>query len=239
MVGFAPVIVAAVLIGARNLGWLPVGFWTQNVSQIAVAIELPILMVILMLRSQQRRENVRRIQGLDRVDPSTGLINSYVFNERLKRMAARSDRLGHQSAVMMVDIVNIAQTERDFGRKTAEELTLKVAERLLATAREIDSAARLAELRFGMLVEGPLGNEDAANLGPRIVARCLMPFKGMPRDCVAQVRVVYALVPFEDASARGLLTRLGEQLDKVNQAGDKRAVFVVADSKLASLSSGA
>ena len=31
---------------------------------------------ILMLRSQHRREHVRRIQGLDRIDPATGLINA-------------------------------------------------------------------------------------------------------------------------------------------------------------------
>jgi PleD family two-component response regulator len=47
-------------------------------------------MLVLMLRSQQRRENIRRIQGLDRVDPATGLINGAVFHERLVRLIARS-----------------------------------------------------------------------------------------------------------------------------------------------------
>ena len=186
-------------------------------------------MVILMLRSQHRRENIRRIQGLDRVDPSTGLINGHVFAERLIRMIARSERLKQQSAVMLIDIINTEQTERDFGRKAAEELPLRVAERLLSTAREIDSAARLSERRFGMLVEGPFDAEDAATLGPRIVARCLMPYKGLHVDCIAQIRVAYALVPYQGSNAQGLLTRLDERLAAANSSADKRAVFMLAE----------
>ena len=121
-------------------------------------------MVILMLRSQQHRENGRRILGLDQVDPTTGLINGFVFARRMMRMMGRSERLKRQSAVMLIDIVNIDQIERDYGRKIAEELTLRVAERLLSTAREIDSAARLSERRFGMPVKGLFDAEDAGTL---------------------------------------------------------------------------
>ena len=230
ILGFAPVILAAACISARNMGWLPVSFLTQHASQIAVAIELPILMLILMLRSQQHRENKRRILGLDRMDPATGLINGHVFAERLMRMIARSERLKQQSAVMLIDIVNTEQIERDYGRKTAEELPLRVAQRLLSTAREIDSAARLSERRFGMLVEGPFNAEDAGALGPRIVARCLMPYKGLHIDCTAQVRVAYALVPHQSTHAQSLLSRLEKRLALAASTGDKRAVFMLVDT---------
>ncbi len=232
VLAFAPVVLATALIAARTVGWLPVSFLTVNLAQIGAALELPVVMVILMLRSQHRRENVRRIQGLDRVDPSTGLINGHVFGTRLIRMIARSERLKQQSAVMLIDIVNSGQTERDYGRKTADELPLRVAERLLSTVREIDSAARLSERRFGMLIEGPFNAEDAAMLGPRIVARCLMPYKGMHMDCVAQVRVAYALVPHKDCDAQGLVSRLDERLAIAEEVGDKRAVFMLTDSYL-------
>ena len=70
------------------------------------------------------------------------------------RMISRSGRLRHQSAVMVIDLVNSEQINRDFGRKATEYLPLRVAARRLSTAREIDSAARLSERCFGMLVEG-------------------------------------------------------------------------------------
>jgi len=228
LLAYVPVLVAAGWTMARNAELVPIGFLTQHGMQIAVAVHLPIVMLVLMLRSQQRRENIRRIQGLDRVDPATGLINGHVFAERLIRMIARSERLRHQSAVMIIDLVNTEQIQRDFGRKAADELPLRVAERLLSTAREIDSAARLSERRFGMLVEGPFNAEDAGTLGPRIVARCLMPYKGLHVDCVAQVHVAYALVPYQGASAQALLTQLEERLAAAPPEG-KRAVFMLGE----------
>ena len=229
LLAYLPVMLAGSLTMASVSGWVAMAFLTQYGMPIAVALNLPVVMVLLMLRSQHRRENIRRIHGLDRIDPSTGLINGHVFSARLRRMIGRSERLHHQSAAMLIDIINIDQVQREFGRKTADELLLRVAERLLDTAREIDSAARLSERRFGMLVEGPFSAQEAASFGPRIVARCLMPFKAMPPDCVAQVLVVYALVPHHKVSAETLLQQLEERLAKL-PVHSKRKVFLLAEA---------
>ena len=224
MLAYAPVMMAAEWLLARGLGLVSTGFLSQYGMLISVTVNLPIAMMVLLQRSQHRRGNSRRIQGLNRVDPTTGLINGYVFAERLIRMISRSGRLRHQSAVMLIDLVNSEQIKRDFGRKAAEDLPLRVAARLLSTAREIDSAARLSERRFGMLVEGPFSAEDAATLGPRIVARCLMPYKGLHVDCVAQIRVAFALVPQGSLNPQGVLTQL-EELLAAEPANSRRAVF--------------
>ena len=222
-----PFAVAWAIATARYLGWIPLSFITEQSGLASMAFQLPALLAVLVLRSQQSRENKRRILGLDRIDPATGLINEHVFGVRLIRMVARSERLRHQAAVMPEAIINTEQTQRDFGRKVADEIPLRVAARLLSTAREIDSAARLSERRFGMLVEGPFSDEDAATLGPRIVARCLMPYQGLHPECVAQVRVAYALVPFQGNGAQSLLSRLENRLATAASSDDKRAVFVL------------
>jgi GGDEF domain-containing protein len=225
--GMVPVIVGEVFPLARLWGLIPVSFWTQYGMQVGIAIELPVMLVILMMRSQQRRENNRRIQGLDRIDPATGLINAHVFHERLARMMLRSQRLKFESAVLVVDIVNHEAIRRDFGTRGAEALPLLVAGRLLSSAREIDAVARLSERRFGMLLEGPLTPEEASSAGPRIVARCLMPFKNKPLAYVAQVRVGLTMIPTERADAQGVIERLGGLLDNV-APDSKRAVFTLA-----------
>jgi GGDEF domain-containing protein len=224
LAGSTPVMLGAAFPLARIAGLIPVSFWTMHGMQIGIALELPVLLVILMLRSQQRREHNRRIQGLDRLDPATGLINGPVFAERLMRMIARSQRLKHQSVVLVIDLVNVDQIQRDFDRHSAQELPLRVAGRLLSAAREIDSVARLSERRFGMLVEGPLTPEEAAQAGPRVVARGLMPFKNKPMEWVAQLRVAHALVPLDGADAQQLLEQMGELLASV-PLDSKRAVF--------------
>lgn len=226
LAGSIPVIIGAAFPLARLAGLIPVSFWTMHGMQVGIAIELPVLLVILMVRSQQRREHNRRIHGLDRVDPTTGLANGHVFEERLARMVARSRRLKYQSAVLLIDIVNIEQIKRDFGARSADELPLRVAGRLLSAAREIDAVARLAPLRFGMLVEGPLTPEEIASVGPRVVARCLMPFKSKPVEWVAQVRIAQALVPTERGDAEQVIERLESVLATV--PGDsRRAVFAL------------
>jgi two-component system, sensor histidine kinase LadS len=141
-------------------------------------------------------------------------------------MMSRSARLKYQSAVLVIDIINADQIRRNYGVRSAEELPLQVAGRLLAAARDIDVVARLGEYRFGMLVEGPLTPEDAASEGPRIVARCLMPFKGKPMDWVAHVRVAQTIVPTQRADARQVVERLESLLANVSPES-KRAVFTL------------
>ena len=223
-----PMALSAALAISRYLQWIPLSFATEQGVFGSMALQMPAMLVMLLLRSQDRRETLHRIRGLNRLDPATGLINSHVFGERMVRMMARSGRLRHLSAVMLIDIVNSRQIRQEFGSKQADELPLRVAQRLLSTTRDIDTAARLSERRFGMLVEGPFSAEDAATLGPRIVARCLMPFGGLPIDCVAQVRVVYALVPREGSTADGLLAQLDACMEAAS-LHSKRAVFMLGD----------
>lgn len=225
LVGLVPVGVAAVFPLARTAGFIPVSFWTTHAMQIGIAFELPLLLAVLMARSQDRRENYRRLHGIARTDPATGLINADVFRERVARMLTGSERLKHQGLVMLVDIANIEQIRRDFDRRSAEEMPLQVAARLLSVARDIDTVARLSEHRFGMLVEGPLTAEEAAATGPKVVARCLMPFKGKPLEWVAQVRVAQTLVP-NGSSADKVVERLEGVLAAV-PADSRRAVFTI------------
>jgi GGDEF domain-containing protein len=227
LVGCAPVAIGALFPLARAAGLIPIGFWTTHGMQLAIAAELPILLLVMALRSQHHREHVRRIQGLDRIDPSTGLINAAVFHERLVRLIARSQRLKFRSAMLLVDIANVDQIKRQFDADSARELTLRVAGRLLSVAREIDTVARLSEHRFGVLLEGPLHADEVAEAAPRIVARCLMPFKGHPLEWSAQVRVAQALIPMDGTDPAQLLGQL-EMLLAGAPADSRRAVFMLS-----------
>lgn len=227
LLGCLPVAVGAGFPLARAAGLIPVSFMTTYGMQIVIAIELPVLLIVLAMRSQHRREHVRRIQGLDRIDPATGLINAAVFHERLVRLIARSQRLKFRSAMLLVDIGNIDQIRRQFDADSARELTLRVAGRLLSVAREIDTVARLSEHRFGILLEGPLHADEVAEAGPRIVARCLMPFKGRPLEWSAHVRVAQALIPMDGSDPSQLIGRL-EMLLASAPADSRRAVFMLS-----------
>jgi two-component system, sensor histidine kinase LadS len=226
LVGIAPVALGSIFPLLRIAGVLPLGFLATHGMQIGMAVELPIVLLILILRSQQRREHIRRLQGFDKLDPATGLLNAAIFEQNLARMMARSHRLKYQSAVLVIDIINADQIRKQYGARSAEELPLQVAGRLLSAARDIDAVARLGDMRFGMLIEGPLSVEDAASEGPRIVARCLMPFKNKPIDWVAQVRIAQTIVPTQRADSTQVIDRLEALLANVSPES-KRAVFTL------------
>jgi hypothetical protein len=57
-----------------------------------------------------------------------------------------------------------------------------------------------------------------------------MPYKGLPEDCVAQVRVAYALVPRQGPTAEIVLGRLAQRLTGIPPES-KRAVFMIPDYK--------
>jgi two-component system, sensor histidine kinase LadS len=221
-----PVALSVVLPLAGTWGITPVRGWTLHAMQVAIAIELPLLLVILMLRSQDRREHLRRIQGLDRIDPATGLVNAHVFRERLDRTIARSKRLGYRSVAVVLEIVNSERIRLNFDHQWADELPLSVAGRLLSSAREIDTVARLGEHCFGVLVEGPLTSEAAGQVGQRLVARCLMPEQDKPLDWVAHLRVAQATVPHENADGAGVIEQLNLLLAEVPPES-KRAVYTL------------
>jgi diguanylate cyclase (GGDEF)-like protein len=222
-----PVILSAVFPLARAAGVIPVSFWTAHAMQLAIAMELPMLLVLLAIRSQHRREHIRRIQGLERIDPATGLLNAQVFQERLVRLINRSQRLKLRSAILLVDIANIDQIKQDFGGEAMRELILRVAGRLLAGSREIDSVARLSHHRFGVLLEGPLKADEVAEAAPAIVARCLMPFKNRPLEWAARVRVAQALIPMDGDDPAQLIGRL-ELLLATTPDDGKRSVFMLS-----------
>jgi GGDEF domain-containing protein len=104
---------------------------------------------------------------------------------------------------------------------------LRVAGRLLSVARDIDSVARLSDDRFGVLLEGPLKADEVAEAGPRIVARCLMPFKNRPMEWTAQVRVAQALIPMDGSDPTQLMGQLDALLSSA-AADPKRTVMMVA-----------
>ena len=56
-----------------------------------------------------------------------------------------------------------------------------------------------------------------------------MPYKGLHVDCVARVRVAYALVPQQGSDIQSLLSRLEERLTSAPGTDDRRAVFMLAE----------
>ena len=226
LLGTLPVALGAAFPVARLMGLWAGSAFTQYTMQFGIAIELPVVLVVLMLRTQQQRENVRRIHGAAHTDPSTGLVTEVVFLSRAERMAARAEKRHHASAVFVIDVFNVPELQRKFGRRAGADVPLRVATRVLSVTRDIDTVARLGDHRFGLLFEGPLARQDIETAASRILARCLMPHNKKPAEWVTRVRIAYAVLPQQRMHVERVVELLQEMLDRVPEES-RKAIFVM------------
>jgi GGDEF domain-containing protein len=207
------------------------GRWVEEhaLVMLLAGLALTICATYLLLgsRSQLRRDSHRRIAQLHEIDPLTGLVNDSVFANRLVELIDRSQRFDHQSVVAFVDFPNFSALRSEFGRKHALALLLRIAERLNAMMRTVDTVARLGESRFGFQVDGPVGASRARALCAKVVAHCITPMAGLPMGMVPKPRIALALVPAHGAVAQDVLARLEQMLREA--ADDPSRVILLAD----------
>ncbi len=232
LLAFAPMVMALPFPVARWLELAPLSFWSQHAVQLALGITLPTVFLLLILRSQERRDYRRRITQLDQVDPMTGLVNDDVFNHRLRGLIERSERFNCQSAVVLVDFTNLHKLREEFGRKAVLEVLLRLAGRLTSLVRDVDTVARIGEARYGVLIEGPVPPERSGALGSKLLARLILPFPRMPMGLTVRPKVAVALVPAQGDSVEAVLLRLDGILKGASP--DNRKNIFVADSEPAS-----
>lgn len=235
LLAFVPMLLALPFPIARSMQWLPLNLLTQHGMQMALALTLPALLYLLLLRSHERRDYRRRITQLDQVDPMTGLVNDEVFMHRLRGLIDRSRRFGHESALVLVDITNMHRLREEFGRKIMVEVLLRLAGRLASMVRDVDTVARLGDGRFGLLIEGPVPAQRGAALGSKVLARLIMPFSRLPQGLTVRPKVAVALVPTHGTDPAQVVERLDAMLKEA--APDHRKTIFVIDTQPAELPS--
>lgn len=192
-----------------------------------VAITIAATYLLLASRSHARHDPHRRIARLGEIDPLTGLVNDNVFATRLSELIERAQRFEHQSVVALVDFPNFAALRDEFGRKHSLALLLRLAERLNAMMRTVDTVARLGESRFGFQVDGPVAPSRARALCAKVIAHCITPMAGLPMGMVAKPRIALALVPAHGTSVQDVLGQLERMLR--DAADDPTRVILLAD----------
>lgn len=95
-------------------------------------------------------------------------------------MTARAQRQEHAYAVLLIDLVNLAEVRHKLSRRAGRKPPLRLADRLLANMREVDTVGRLSDTRFVMLMDGPITADTASRLAQQILAQCPRPIRGRP-----------------------------------------------------------
>lgn len=193
-VAFSPVLVSMAMAAVRMFGWLPVSFGTQYAVVIALALEVPLLLVALAIRSRERHGAQIREQALSTQDALTGLLAPHLFHDRLRQVVARYKRDRESAAVVFIDLVNHSRIKDYYGSAVAEQSLLRSVIKLRRLLRDVDTVSRIGECRFGVIMEGVDSRIAITDRAARLIAAGLMPLNGLKPDVTLQFHIAGVLL---------------------------------------------
>jgi len=221
----------AMLAGAffpilRNMQLVPMSFWTQHGAQIGAAVQIPLLLIALYLRSRERRDNQLRVGALSRVDPLTGAANHRVMLDRLEHLLQHQQRDPETGVVLRVRIGNIQEIRADYGLQVAQTALVHAGACITHVIREGDTVARHRDGDFVVILEGHFKREQVAEIGQRLIARGLAPSDILPPGAVLQLKVAVAARPFRAQGVALLLQTLEAAVSELAARPGKALRFV-------------
>ncbi len=152
-----------------------------------------------------REKDQRKLSFLARFDPLTGLINRFLFGDRLQNAIARARRDGGLVTLMFLDLDEFKAVNDRFGHSVGDGLLKQVAERLVDAVRESDSVARLGGDEFTVILEGNHRVEDAGHVATKILRSLQVPYHVGPHKLHVTASIGIALYPVDGQNSQELL----------------------------------
>jgi diguanylate cyclase (GGDEF)-like protein len=213
--GFVPVLVTAVFPLLRNFGLMPSSVLTEYGLMLGSALETPILFYGLHRRLTIRGEARARARALSQTDPLTGLAHPRILLLRLQGALMRATRYRHQCSLLVIDFANYGTLLREYGREAADGALVLAAARLRAIVRDVDTAARVGDHQFALLVEGPSTAQDAQDVATHAVARGLHDSELLPPGESLRFHVAIATLPQDASDASAVLAHLISEVRQI------------------------
>lgn len=227
LAGILAVLAGSVFPILRNMQLVPMSFWTQYGAQIGAAVEIPLLLIALYLRSRERRDNQLRVGALSRVDPLTGTANHRVMLDRLEHLLHQQQRDPGTGVVLRVRIANIQEIRADYGLQVAQTALVHAGACITHVIREGDTVARHRDGDFVVILEGHFTRDQVSEIGQRLIARGLAPSDILPPGAVLQLKVAVAAKPFQAPGVAALLQTLEAAVSELAARPGKALRFVV------------
>lgn len=212
LVAYVPLTAAVLLAVVRMAGWLPVSFGTQYAIVVAQAIEVPLLLVALNIRSRERHGAQIRELALSTQDALTGLLAAHLFHDRLRQVLARYKRDPDNAAIVFIDLVNYPAIKARFGTAVAEQSLLRSVIKLRRLLRDVDTVSRVGEARFGLILEGVTSRIAVTDRAARLIAAGLMPLKGLKPEVTLHFHIASVLLGERMGESEELVAALDQLL---------------------------
>ena len=160
------------------------------------------------------------------LDGLTGLYNHAYIKRFLDLEIKRSQRQGHTTSLLMIDVDNFKQLNDSLGHMTGDEILRNVARLIKESVREIDVAARYGGDEFAVVL--PYGDGQAVkSVGERVrslIETQVFAVPGTDEGRRATVSVGGAVYPDDADTAGNLIETADRMLYRAKREGKNRLV---------------
>lgn len=230
LAAFLPLLISATPLILYNYRVIDSSFWTQYSLMLGSAFECVLLFFILIWRSRDRAVTLTRSRALEKYDPLTGLANLRTLLDRLYGMQIRSHRMGHDSALAVIEMTNYEELRSELGDERADLALVLAARHLGAVAHDVDTPARIGPALFALAVEGPATLESVSSTCSALMARGLRPQRLLPGGEVLEFRMVVALFSSSEHEADRIVSYLVRALRDLDPGSNRRIQSISLDA---------
>jgi diguanylate cyclase (GGDEF)-like protein len=153
----------------------------------------------------ERAQDQQKLSYLARYDPLTGLINRFLFGDRLENAIARARRDETLVALMFLDLDDFKAVNDHYGHSTGDALLKQVAKRIVGSVRETDSVGRIGGDEFTVILESANRLEDAGQVATKILEAVSEPYLVANRELRVTASIGIAMYPLDGGDSQALL----------------------------------
>lgn len=158
-------------------------------------------------------------------DSLTGLPNRLLFEDRLEREVARSQREGIRFALLFVDLDHFKNVNDSFGHGAGDTILQEAARRISHCLRETDSVSRLGGDEFAVLVTRLNHPQEALQVADSIIAALSAEFSMGEQRCFLSASIGIASYPNDGATAEVLLKSADTAMYRAKAGGRAQSMF--------------
>jgi diguanylate cyclase (GGDEF)-like protein/PAS domain S-box-containing protein len=155
-------------------------------------------------------------------DALTGLTSALIAPDRLSVAIAQAYRHRARVGLVHVDLDRFASHDAALGRARADRLLRAVARRLLHCVRQGDTAARMEQDSFVLVLPGLHHGEDATRIGEKVLRALRKPFPLSEGSTALTASVGIAVFPEDGEDAPALLAVAEDAAARALAAGGNR-----------------
>lgn len=152
-------------------------------------------------------------------DAYSGMVSSWLFQDRLLHAMERADRLDQGLALLVIELDDHPALPERVGRHAAWKMARQVARRIGQTFRGEDSVARLGATRWGVLIEHPVSPQSLQVAALRCQEVMDAPFEATGRPLLLTTSIGIARYPEDGENDEELMACAERALARATRSG--------------------